>query len=147
LRRAEAQRLDWSRIDFLEGHVDLGTVVAKTGSRRLAPLPDSAAAWLKPLAKISGPLGIGETPYADDLCAARARAGIETWEGNELRHSFGSYRLALLGDAVVVAAQMGNSAAKVHAHYKSLVTKKAAERYFDVVPSREATVVPFSKVV
>ena len=68
--------------------------------------------------------------------AAQA-AGIPR-KPNALRHSFASYRLALLGDAAKVAFEMGNSPQVVHSHYKNLVTPAEAERWFAIGPSEAA---------
>ena len=50
LRNAEIARLQWSAVDLAQGHVTVGTGIAKTGARRVCPLPDCAKAWLAPYA-------------------------------------------------------------------------------------------------
>ena len=61
-------------------------------------------------------------------------AGITDWPHNALRHSFGSYHLAMHNDDLKTAFQMGNSPTMVHRHYKALVTKSEAERFWALRP-------------
>ena len=48
LRSAEIERLEWSDIDLLAGHIIVGADKAKTASRRIVPIADNLAAWLAP---------------------------------------------------------------------------------------------------
>ena len=54
LRPAEAMRLDWKEVDFARGTILVSAGKSKTQSRRFAPLPENAAAWLRSHAKPSG---------------------------------------------------------------------------------------------
>ena len=54
MRQAEICRLDWSAIDFDRKLITVNASIAKTSRRRLVPLHEAAAAWLKPIAKKSG---------------------------------------------------------------------------------------------
>lgn len=63
------------------------------------------------------------------------------WKANALRHSFASYRFAEIGDAGRVAGALGNSAAVVHRHYRELVKKAAAEKWFGIKPDRAQNIV------
>jgi hypothetical protein len=67
-----------------------------------------------------------------------AAAGFTTWPDNALRHSFGSYHLALHGDAVKTAFQMGNSPGIVHNHYKGLVVNGDVQRFWSLRPAADA---------
>jgi hypothetical protein len=44
----------------------------------------------------------------------------------------------------LTAAQTGNSAAMIHAHYKGLTTEAVAEKWFGVAPAGAANVVPIA---
>ena len=46
--------------------------------------------------------------------------------------------IPLTGDAVRVAYQLGNSADMIHRHYKALVTKADAERFWQLRPAADA---------
>ena len=49
-----------------------------------------------------------------------------SWVKNGLRHSFISYRLAILNDTARVALEAGNSAKVIFAPYRDLVTPEQA---------------------
>ena len=71
----------------------------------------------------------------DDLYNAQQKlaqsVGIK-WKANGLRHSYASYRLALVQNEAQVAYELGNSATVVHRHYKELVTDVKARQWFDI---------------
>jgi integrase len=72
------------------------------------------------------------------LAELATAAGLEKWPDNGLRHSCASYSLALTGDAVRVAYQLGNSADMIHRHYKALVTAADAKRFWELRPAADA---------
>ena len=142
LRSAELERVQWENIDLVSGHVTLSARQAKTASRRIVPLCSTAIAWLKPLAKTSGPVwakeGLDTLYSAQATCAQAAHVN---WKKNALRHSYASYRLAEIGDPGRVAAELGNSPAIVHKHYKQLVKPAEAIAWFGIRPDSAASVV------
>jgi integrase len=101
---------------------------------------DTLTVWIAGCAKTKGlvvPLDSNRTLYARLAKLAKA-AGLDHWPDNGLRHSCASYTLALTGDAVRVAYQLGNSADMIHRHYKALVSKAEAERFFAMRPAADA---------
>jgi len=54
--------------------------------------------------------------------------GIE-WPPNVLRHSFISYRIAIVQSADQVTLEAGNSASIIFKHYRELTTPEVAEKY------------------
>ena len=56
------------------------------------------------------------------------------WIHDGPRHSFVSYRLALLGDIARVSEETGTNATTLREHYRRPVAKEEAERYFGIVP-------------
>jgi hypothetical protein len=66
--------------------------------------------------------------------AARTLCEGFSWAKNGLRHSFISYRLAILHDTARVALEAGNSPEVIFGHYRELVTPEAAQAWFDVKP-------------
>ena len=140
LRSAELLRLDWSNIKLAERSIIVGATVAKKRSRRVVEINETLAAWLPLCAKSKGPvvpLESNRTLYAR-LAKLGNEASLEGWPDNGLRHSCASYSLALTGDAVRVAYNLGNSADMIHRHYKALVTKADAERFFALRPATAA---------
>lgn len=146
LRVSEIHRLDWSAIDLNGGWITVSAAKSKTRSRRLVPVLPALKAWLKPVAKASGPI-IGED-FRKRQEAARNKAGFTPeiegtglrkrklipWPANGLRHSFVSYRLAETCDAAKTALESGHSQDVLHAHYKELVRPDAAKKFFSLRP-------------
>ncbi len=157
LRTAELMRLDWSmvKLDRAEPFVEVPAAKAKTASRRLVPLCPAAQMWLREIPERLGPV----SPYAEEnkvlhsirQCADRLRRNqapdrphrkgaqpeaIDSfqWVKNGLRHSFCSYRMALIRDAARVALEAGNSPSMLFRNYRELVTPEQAEHWFGIVP-------------
>jgi integrase len=138
LRAAEIARLDWSEVHLTgaEHFIEVKAAKAKTASRRTVPIPDNCALWLAPLASPSGPVCQFERP--DKQCFQYlAPAAKMEWKHNALRHSFISYRLAIIKNVHQVSLEAGNSPQMVFAHYRQLVTETQAKEWFDIMPPRQ----------
>lgn len=136
LRSAELMRLDGKDVKFDDRAVVVGQEVAKRRSRRVVEMCDALYAWMSPLNPLKGPI-VDVKEFRDNMDELRKAAGLETWPHNGLRHSFGSYHLALYGDAVKTAGQMGHRSSDViHNHYKALVLKTEAEKFWNLKPKQ-----------
>ena len=140
LRPAEATRLDWKEVDFDHGTILVSAGKAKTQSRRFAPLPENAAAWLRPHAKAEGKV-VNVAAIVGALRRLGVRAKVQM-KRNALRHSFCSYRLALTMNANQVALEAGHSADILFKHYRQLCTETEAKRWFSLAPAGSEKVVP-----
>jgi integrase len=158
LRSAELERLEWSDIDLTARHIVVAASKSKTASRRIVPIADNLAEWLRPYSGKQGKVWTGAhyefydtqelvaaatAVEADESKGRKAQKPLE-WKGNALRHSYASYRFALTGDAGRVAGECGNSAAVIHRHYRELVKPADAERWFAVKPESPANVLPIA---
>ena len=142
--------LDWSQVKLDRGHVDLDDEQAKAEHRRLAPIPANAAEWLRQhlnregrVAGLSDPNKLS-VAIRKDVNDAREKAGLPRdfkWRKNGLRHSFISYRCALLDNIPKVAAEAGNSVDQIHATYREVRTKEEAEEYFGISPQLAENIV------
>jgi hypothetical protein len=56
------------------------------------------------------------------------------WPNNVLRHSFISYRIAIVQSADQVALEAGNSPSIIFKHYRELTTEEQAEKWFSIMP-------------
>jgi len=138
LRSEEIQRIkwadfkwDWSR-EKDRGHILLRSEITKTSRTRTVPILPNLAEWLRPWSERSDRV----CDYADPSkakCMLAQRLGL-TWGRNALRHSYISYRLALLQDIAQVALEAGNSPSVIHKSYLELVTPKEALKWFEIRP-------------
>ncbi len=135
VRTAEILRLDWQEINFQTGHIEIKKKKAKTKGRRLIPIQPNLAAWLLKSAKASGPVTRLARPEksAGEVVAAHCDP-IIPWKRNGLRHSFCTYRMAVLQNEHQVSAEMGNSPAMVFANYRALATHEQGEEWFNILP-------------
>lgn len=131
IRMAELARLDWTAVNLDRKHIEVRAGQAKTASRRVIPITDNLAAWLALVPRTGKVLPIGEM-YREATGLARALE-IE-WPRNVLRHSFISYRIAIVQSAEQVALEAGNSPSIIFKHYRELVTGDAAEQWFSILP-------------
>ncbi len=139
LRSAELLRLDWSAVKLGEHSIVVGVEVSKKRSRRVVSINDTLMAWIGRYASAQGSV-VDSAAFRERLEALRIKAGIKKWAANGLRHSFGSYHLAQYGDAVATAGQMGHqNVGMLHNHYKALVLKSEAERFWKLSPSKGAS--------
>lgn len=138
LRAAEIMRLDWSEIHLTgaEKFVEVTAGKAKTASRRTVPITDNCAAWLERYAKPSGPV-INLSRADKQLFLYLAEKSGVPWKHNGLRHSFISYRLAVVKDVGQVSLEAGNSPGMVFKHYRQLVRESEAQEWFGIVPPKE----------
>ncbi len=131
IRMAELARLDWSAVNLGRRIIEVRAGQAKTASRRVIPIPDNLAAWLEPLPRRGKVVPSSEIARE---CAALARALGIAWPRNVLRHSFISYRIAMVQSADQVALEAGNSAAIIFKHYRELTTGDVATEWFSILP-------------
>ena len=131
IRVAELNRLDWSAVDLDRRIIEIRAGQAKTASRRVVPITDNLAAWLEPLER-QGRVVPAKQAHRD-VAALSAALGI-AWPRNVLRHSFISYRIAVVKSADQVALEAGNSPAIIFKHYRELTTEDQADKWFAILP-------------
>jgi integrase len=132
IRWGEIARLDWS--DIKEREIVIRAASAKTRSRRVIEITENLKAFLRPARGLSGPLTSHPRSLERRRHRIEAQAGLTPWKNNALRHSFISYYYAATHDENRTAAMAGNSPEIVHRHYRALVSKEEAERYWKITP-------------
>lgn len=148
LRHAEIARLDWS--DVKADHIEVKKSKAKTRSRRIVPIQPNLQAWLAPYRQQVGPvapfanmsrqllwLAEASKQEADEEAGTPALPQVD-WRHNALRHSFISYRMAVLKDENAVALEAGNSPQMIFQNYRELVTESEAKTWFSICPKGAA---------
>ncbi|MCX6967854.1 MAG: tyrosine-type recombinase/integrase [Verrucomicrobia bacterium] len=147
IRSAELLRLHWENFNWEEGVIDLGCDQTKTASRRLVPILEPLKAWIAPFVKREGsvlgyslPVCLAEAFSTTAKKADKARRENDPdapelkWKVNGLRHSYASYRLAMVEDVAKVSLEMGNSPQKIFSNYRKVVTKNQANAWFGIMP-------------
>ena len=134
-------RLDWSDIERHPGFIEVAAHKAKTATRRIVPIPDNLARWLA-----MAPRNVQRVwPHSKDPFFKGVRCAADTarvkWKHNALRHSFISYRLAVVQDVNHVALEAGTSPQMIFRHYRELATPEQARTWFSISPDRAKNVV------
>lgn len=133
--------LVWGNILWDRKKIDVPAKVSKTRHRRFVPLLPAAIAFLQPHAK-----GLNESVCPDRALSNQTRrwaplASLE-WKADALRHSYASYRLALIQDLQQLSLEMGNSPGMIHRHYLDLKHEDEAKQWFAIRPKDILSVVP-----
>ncbi len=134
LRTSEIQRLTWESVNLARGHLVASAKKRGTPSRRIVPIPPNLAQWLAPYTDRTGNVWSDETDYFDAQQGTAKASGVE-WKKNALRHSFISYRMAVVQDTAKVALEAGNSPQMVFRHYRELVSPEDAAAWFSIAPT------------
>ncbi|MDB4746230.1 tyrosine-type recombinase/integrase [Verrucomicrobia bacterium] len=141
LRTSELCRLDWSNVS--DRHIIVTKPDSKTRARRTIPILANLESWLSVHRRTKGKV----VPYSNvtnQLLKVASNAGLD-WRKNALRHSFGSYRLALIDNENMVAREMGNSPTVIYSSYHAARTKSQASDWFSIVPlSAASNVIPLA---
>jgi integrase len=160
LRSSEIVRLKWEDVNLARGFITASAKKKGTPSYRRVPIQPNLAAWLANYAEKKGDVWTGTHDefysdarhecveatriVADDEKGIAAQEPVK-WKHNGLRHSFISYRLAILEDDAKTALEAGNSRGAIHGHYKELVNADDAKAWFAIAPTTPSNVVPIAK--
>lgn len=100
---------------------------------RYITLSPNVVQMLQPFRNLSGPIYPAPLPAITkefDRVAKRAKV---KWERNALRHSFGTYRVAVTKNVPAVTHDMGNTIAMVQRHYDSGKPAHIGRKWFRIV--------------
>jgi integrase len=130
LRTCEAEKLLWREVKLGKGLIEVLPENAKnTGRRRLVPIHPALATWLRK-ADFGPEDHVCPQGLRIDNLAKRVKRGGVKWVKNGLRHSYGSYRCAVVKSAAQTALEMGNSEAIVRSNYLDYTERSAATKWF-----------------
>ena len=129
LRPSECQRLTWSAFDWKRGFLHVTAAVAgKTSTERFVPVEPRLLARLGELKGTSSRrlkakvCGFRSREFLSAL--ARRKGIVDPWPPDVLRHSFCSYRIAIVGSLDKVADEAGNSPRILKSNYRRPVLEE-----------------------
>lgn len=132
IRRAEAERAYYFKIDYDAKTITLPAEITKTGDEwTLRNLPENVWAWLEKYPIIV-------RPWEDTLTRLRAAWGRE-WVHNGLRHTFATMHVGLLGKVSNTQLILRHrDINRIWQNYlANPVSKDEARRYFSIVPAED----------
>lgn len=147
LRSTELMKLQGKHVIAEEKSLVVPAEIAKKRTRRVVNMHDALLAWLQPCLPLAG--NIVDVPqFRRNMEKLREAAGIENWPNNGLRHSFASYHLAAFENEVQTAKEMGHRDANiVHNHYKQIVLKSLAAKFWALRPDSATATPPASEQI
>jgi integrase len=147
LRPGEAMQLRWEQIHFETNQIKVRGDTSKTKESRYVTIDPVLTQWLLPFRQRTGPI-IARGTFNRDWLAFRKSIGYNQdnpWVPDILRHSYGSYWLALHADRARLAELMGNSPAVIKKHYRREILPQVAEAFWRLrPPHQDRKVVPFT---
>ncbi len=132
LRPEEAEKIQWTDIDLKKGIVTVDAAASKVRWRRLVYCTPGAVKWLAKARELDAALPIPRHTRRRALGLMATKLGLPTWPKDILRHTAASMLMATWEDEGKVAATLGNSPSILHAHYRELVTKDEAKKFWGI---------------
>ena len=135
LRPSEAKKLRWEHIDYDEEYIEIKPEVgAKLEHERFIPLQPTLVEWLEPHRKKSGLITFETSDIILTKEAVDKLKMFDAWPHDVCRHSYASYRLAVIKNKNQLAEEMGNSVTVINKHYRRPIKTETGEKYFDLFP-------------
>lgn len=148
---AEIERLKWENINLEEGLITIEASKTKTQIRHVR-IEENLKQWLKKYSKkqivptdkpsqLRAELGeirqmAGyKAGYTKNAKAREKNLSLKDWISDGARHSYASYLYAKESSLGFVAEQMGSRESTIKRHYKALVKKSDAEKFFSIMPN------------
>jgi hypothetical protein len=124
-------------IDFEGQVIHLPAEVSKVDRPRIIPFGENLARWLEWAGigpGMRGPVCL-RNPSEDDETSRLGRLVFDgKWPQDVLRHSFGSYRNAVIRNLPQVAEEMGTSVTMLHKHYHNPRPAAEGAAWFGLLP-------------
>lgn len=136
-KKAAKRGLHCEEIDWDFKVIRLPGVVSKTGRPRIIPMSDALMAgleWSGIGPGMTGPTTLANPSQTHQLARLGRDLFAGQWPKDALRHSYGSYRNAILRNLDQVAEEMGNSVAMLHRHYHNPQPEALGLEWFAIRP-------------
>lgn len=134
LRPDEARKTRWADIDFSEGWVRVDAQTTKVKMRRVVYPHPMAMSWLKTAKRLKSELPLTVKQKVVEQIALRRVLGWPAWKQDVTRHTAISMLVASGMSMDKVAGETGTSARMVANHYRALVTRQDAAKYWQIRP-------------
>jgi integrase len=149
MRPGEVEQLDWSRIDFSTNTIEVLAHTSKVRESRFVHMEPNLLQWLTPHKKSAGSItgGLRNDPlkkalrpvkraagWFSKLDAVKAECDPNEWVYDVMRHSYGSYWLAVNHDRAKLAELMGNDVKVIKKHYRRPILEATARKYWEILP-------------
>lgn len=132
-KRKGKRGLRCEEIDWQFRAIRLPAEVSKVNRPRVVPMCEALEAglrWAGILPGMTGPVVLRNPADAKELARLGEVVFGGQWPQDALRHSFGSYRNALVRSLAQVAEEMGTSEAMLHRHYHNPRVREEGEAWF-----------------
>ena len=123
-----------ANISYADREIELKGRQTKTRLRRFVDISDNCLAWFKLGGKM--PLPNLNHRWHALIAEAKKEMGFDRWPHDCLRHSFCSYYLAAHENAAKTAMQAGHTESILFKHYRKLVKKEQAEKFWNIYPDK-----------
>ena len=139
IRTDEVARMDWKQVRLTDDPDDSIIEVTKATAkkrerRRFVPILPPLAAYFKKYPHPKSGKVVKIKVLSDRWEYLAKRIGLP-WKHNGLRHSFASYRLAVIQDLQKLRQEMGHTSEQMALnHYVQAVTKAEAARFWAIRP-------------
>lgn len=127
--KSDKSPLEWSDILIDRKIIIIRPETSKTGKRRIIPMTDALISELIPLVGV-GRIGPITNAASRETARLGKKLGLAKWEQNALRHSFGSYRSAVVQNIGQVSLEMGNSISMCQNAYHEAKTGNEGSEWF-----------------
>jgi len=137
IRPDEVSKLRWDDISLELENIRIGPSVAKKARRRNVRINATLRAWLEIVPEDEREGKVAPPRWRYKAARVRREAGIDGHEKQDaLRHSFGTYTLAIENDLDALKGDMGHEHVRVFfEHYHKAMTKREALPYWQVLPA------------
>jgi len=134
LRPEEAEKTTWADVNFEEKWIRVQAQTSKMRQRRIVYPKPLVFDWLRTARANGAALPVTKTVRCNSLESLRDVVGWPEWKKDVTRHTAASMWLADCGSSETVTHALGHSENILHGRYKALVTKKDAEKFWQLTP-------------
>ncbi len=136
-KRTIKRGLHCEEIDWQFGLIRIAPEVSKVGLPRVVPLSAACRAgleWAGIGPGMTGPTTLENPAQTRELARLGKLIFAGAWPKDICRHSYGSFRNAILRNMGQVAEEMGTSIAMLHRHYHNPRAEQEGQQWFAIRP-------------